>query len=64
MFCHPFISGLPPVMFMAASWEATEWLTAGMVSGVTLGFTTVPFDRVTEDGIPPSGQRPGFASHQ
>src|SRR5262249_41176441 len=30
----------------------TEWSTAGTVSGVTPGVTTVPFFRVTEDGIP------------
>ena len=64
MFCQPFISGLPPVMFIAASCEATEWLTCGMVFGVTLGFTTAPLDRVTYEGIPPSGQRPGLALHQ
>jgi hypothetical protein len=64
MFCHPFICGFPPVMFMAASWDATVCDTTGTVSGSVVGVTTTPFDRVTEDGIPPSGHRPGFASHQ
>ena len=51
-------------MFIAASWEATLWLTAGTVSGSSDGLTTVPSDSFTVEGMPPSGQRPGFWSHQ
>jgi len=55
MFCHPSI--LPPSI--AATCEATSCLTLGTVSGLVPGLTTAPFYRVTDDGIPPSGQRPG-----
>ena len=60
MFCQPSI--LPPSM--AAVWAATLWFTFGTVSGLVPGVTTAPFDSRTEDGIPPSGQRPGWLSHQ
>src|SRR5690348_10283032 len=60
MFCHPSI--LPPSI--AATSDATLCVTLGTVSGLVLGLTITPFDRVTDDGIPPSGQRPGSSSHQ
>src|SRR5881227_2581137 len=37
---------------------------SGMVSGSTDGVTTMPSERVTDAGMPPSGQRPAWASHQ
>src|SRR5215467_1764242 len=59
-FCQPSI--FPPSM--AACWEATVCDTFGTMSGITAGVTTVPSDRVTVDGMPPSGHRPGCSSHQ
>jgi len=59
-FCQPSI--LPPSM--AACCDATECDTPGTVSGLTVGVTTVPLDRVTWEGIPPSGHLPGLSSHQ
>src|SRR5437763_15180118 len=60
MFCQPSI--LPPSM--AACCDGTLCLTLGTLSGSVAGVTTAPSDSVTEDGIPPAGQRPGLASHQ
>jgi hypothetical protein len=42
----------------------TVWFTLGTVSGITSGLTTAPLDRLTLGGIPPSGHRLGWASHQ
>src|SRR5215469_246983 len=51
-------------MFMAASCDRTEWVTIGTFSGSSAGFTTAPSDRVTDFGIPPTGHRVRWMSHQ
>ncbi len=59
-FCQPSI--FPPSM--AARCAVTVCETFGTMSGITPGVTTVPSDRVTDAGMPPSGHRPGCRLHQ
>ena len=60
MVSQPFICP----SFMAACWVATLCDIWGTLSGVTPEVTVLPSDSLTDAGMPPSGQRPGFCLHK